>query len=159
MLNGVGGTEDRTQRASGIAARCPTACVRGLGLSPGIARAIHEERLWQLVREGDLSYAHQVGRYATRRRRAILVATIVDLEARLTDAVLHMADKLIGGLFAKARNATRHQYAASAGDVARLMRLFHGTIEALATPRQRTATPLIASLRPRPSAHPIRTDT
>lgn len=44
-----------------------------------------------------------------------------------------MADKLIGCLFARARNATRRRYAASAGDVGRLMRLFHGTIDALAT--------------------------
>ena len=35
-------------------------------------------------------------------------------------------------LFAKARNATRRRYAATAGDVGRLMRLFHGTIDALA---------------------------
>jgi len=69
---------------------------------------------------------------ATRRRRAILVATFLDLKARLTDAVLNMANKLIGGLFAKARNATLRRYAASAGDVGRLMRLFHRTIEALA---------------------------
>jgi len=46
-----------------------------------------------------------------------------------------MADKLIGGLFAKARNATRRRYATSASDVGRLMRLFHRTIEALATAR------------------------
>jgi hypothetical protein len=43
-----------------------------------------------------------------------------------------MADKLIGGLFAKARNAARRRYAASASNVGRLMRMFHGTIEALA---------------------------
>ena len=84
------------------------------------------------MREGYASDAHQLGRYATRRRGAILIATTIDLEARLTDAVLGMADKLIGGLFAKARNATRQRYAAKAGDVARLMRLFHGTIDALA---------------------------
>ena len=52
-------------------------------------------------------------------------------KARLTDAVLEMADKLIGGMFAKARNATRQRYVASAGEMGRLMRLFHGTIEAL----------------------------
>ncbi len=61
---------------------------------------------------------------------------MLDLEARLTDAVLDMADKLIGGLFAKARNAARRRYAASAGDVGRLMRLFHGTIEALAAAQE-----------------------
>ena len=110
--------------------------VRGIGLPADTAGRVHEERLQQLVREGHASDAHQIGRYAARRRRAILVATIIDLEARLTDAVLDMADKLIGGLFAKARNAARRRYVASAGDVGRLMRLFHGTIEALAAAQE-----------------------
>ncbi len=57
---------------------------------------------------------------------------MLDLKTRLTDAILDMADKLIGGLFAKARNAARRRYAASASNVGRLMRMFHGTIEALA---------------------------
>jgi len=38
------------------------------------------------------------------RRRAILVATVCDLEDRPTDAVLDMADKLVGGALAKADN-------------------------------------------------------
>jgi TnpA family transposase len=107
--------------------------VRAIGLSAGIAGTIHEERQRQFVREGYISDAHLLGRYAPRRRRAILVATILDLEAQVTDAVLNMADKLIGGLFAKARNATRRRYATSVGDVGRLIRMFHKTIEALAT--------------------------
>jgi TnpA family transposase len=106
--------------------------IRGIGLPPEIAGRIHEERLRQLVREGHASDAHQLTRYATHRRRAILVATVLDLETRLTDALLDMADKLVGGFFAKARNATRRRYAAGAGNVGRLMRLFHGTIDALA---------------------------
>ena len=110
--------------------------VRDIGLPRDTAGRVPEERLRQFVREGYASDAHQLGRYAARRRRAILVATIIDLEARLTDAVLDMADKLIGGLFAKARNATRRRYVASAGDVGRLMRMFHGTIEALAVAQE-----------------------
>jgi VIT1/CCC1 family predicted Fe2+/Mn2+ transporter len=74
---------------------------------------------------------HQLGRYTAHRRQAILVATVVDLEGRLTDAVPDMADKLIGGMFAKARNATRQRYVASAADMGRLMLLFHRKIEAL----------------------------
>lgn len=101
-----------------------------------LVRGIHEGRLQQFVREGHASDAHQLGRYSEHRRRAILVATVLDLETRLTDAVLDMADKLIGGLFAKARNAARRRYAASASDVGRLMRLFHGTIEALAAAQE-----------------------
>lgn len=107
--------------------------IRSIGLPPETARRVHEERLRQLVREGQSSDAYQLGRYAAHRRRAILVATVLDLEARVTDAVLDMTDKLIGGLFARARNAKHRRYAATATDVGRLMRLFHGTIDALAT--------------------------
>ncbi len=60
-----------------------------------------------------------------------LIAPAADLESCLTDAVLDMADKLIGGVFAKARNAVRQRYVASGADMGRLMLLFHGTIEAL----------------------------
>jgi TnpA family transposase len=110
--------------------------VRSISLPPEAAGRVHEERLRQFVREGHASDAHQLGRYAIHRRRAILLATVLDLETRLTDAVLDMADKLIGGLFAKARNVARQRYVASAGDVGRLMRLFHGTIEALVVARE-----------------------
>jgi len=89
--------------------------IRNIGLSAGIAGKIHEKRLQQFVRKGYASDAHQLSRYTTRRRLTVLVATVLDLEAKLTDAVLTMADKLIGGLFAKARNATRRRYATSAG--------------------------------------------
>ncbi len=106
--------------------------VRGICMPVENAARIHEDRLQQFVREGHASDAHQLGRYAKHRRRAILVATVLDLEMRLTDAILDMAGKLIGGLFAKARNAARRRYAASASNVGRLMRMFHGTIEALA---------------------------
>ncbi len=110
--------------------------VRGLSLPAENADRVHADRLQQFVREGFAADAHQLGRYADPRRHAILAATVLDLEARLTDAVLDMADKLIGGLFAKARNAARRRYAASTGDVGRLMRLFHGTIEVLAAAQQ-----------------------
>ncbi len=106
--------------------------IRGICVPVENAARIHEDRLQQFVREGHASDAHQLGRYAEHRRRAILVATVLDLETRVTDAILDMADKLIGGLFAKARNAARRRYAASASNVGRLMRMFHGTIEALA---------------------------
>ena len=106
--------------------------IRGICVPVENAARIHEDRLQQFVREGRASDAHQLGRYAEHRRRAILVATVLDLETRLTDAILDMADKLIGGLFAKARNAARRRYAASASNVGRLMRMFHGAIEALA---------------------------
>ena len=116
--------------------------VRAIGLSADAATRIHDNRFQQLVRGGRISEAHQVGRYAAHRRRAILAANIIDLEVRLTDALLDMTDKLIGGLFARARKAKERRYVASTRDVGRLMRLFHGTIEALATAQQGSGTVL-----------------
>ena len=142
LVRGALGGHDAIRLAQGDAG-CPKADhirelldrlgrVREIGLSPEIAERVEAKRLRQFVREGYTSDAHQLGRYTAHRRRAILVATAADLESHLTDAVLEMADKLIGSMFAKARNATRHRYVASAADIGRLMRLFHGTIEALA---------------------------
>ena len=105
--------------------------VRKIDLSPEAASRVHENRFQQFVREGHISDARRIERYAAHRRRAILVATIVDLEARLTDAVLGMSDKLIGGMFTRAKNAKEKRYVASTKDVGRLMRLFHSTIGAL----------------------------
>jgi hypothetical protein len=65
---------------------------RGIGVPVENAARIHGDRLQQFVREGHASDAHQLGRYAEHRRRAILVATVLDLETRLTDAILEMAD-------------------------------------------------------------------
>jgi len=110
--------------------------VRDIAISPEAEGRIHKERFQQFIREGRISDAHQLARYAAHRRRAILVANIIDLESRLTDALLDMSDKLVGGLFARARKAKERRYAASTRDVGRLMRLFHGTIEALAAAHQ-----------------------
>jgi hypothetical protein len=79
--------------------------VREIGVSPEAAGRIHEDRFQRLIREGRISDAHQMARYTVQRRRAILAASVIDLEARLTDAALDMADKLIGGLFARAKGS------------------------------------------------------
>ncbi|HEY3849071.1 MAG TPA: Tn3 family transposase, partial [Acetobacteraceae bacterium] len=110
--------------------------VRGIGLAPEAAGRIHAARFQQFVREGQISDAYQLERYAAHRRRAIVVAVAVDLEARLTDAVLDMADRLIGGMFARAKNLQQRRYSASTRDVGRLMRLFHSTIGALAAAQE-----------------------
>src|SRR3984893_15195943 len=62
--------------------------VREIGVPPEAAGRIHDNRFQQLLREGRISDSHQIGRYAVQRRRAIVVAAIIDLESRLTDAVL-----------------------------------------------------------------------
>ena len=78
--------------------------IRKFGISADRADAIHPDRFRQLVREGRGAHAYLLDRYSVQRRRAVLVAFAIDIEARLTDATIEMADKLIGGAFTRARN-------------------------------------------------------
>jgi TnpA family transposase len=105
--------------------------VRALGIDPLAESRVHPDRLARWAREGRLSPAYLMDRYTTARRRATIVALLLDLEARLIDAAIEMADKLIGGAFTRAKNAQARQYTSTARDVGRLMRMFRGTIDAL----------------------------
>ena len=92
------------------AASCSIGCVRSAtsACRPDAATRSHEDRFRQFVREGRISDAHQIE--PLRRTPTACDPgrdSGHDLEARLTDAVLDMADKLIGGLFARAKNAKR----------------------------------------------------
>lgn len=107
--------------------------VRDLALDPAAADRIHPDRLRGLVREGRSTPAYALERYTPLRRRAILVATLLDLEQRLTDATLAMADRLIGASFSRGKNARERSYTATSRDVGRLMRLLHGTAVAVET--------------------------
>jgi hypothetical protein len=80
---------------------------------------VPSQRLLEFVggASGAMTVPGQAARCAAHRRRAILVATVPDLEASLTDAALDMADELIGGLFARTRNARQRRFAASAGEM------------------------------------------
>jgi len=105
--------------------------VRGIDIPAKISAAIHPDRYRQFVREGRASPAYMIERYTMSRQRATLAAFLIDLEEKLTDAAIEMADKLIGNAFSRAQNKQASRYAAMTKDVARLMRLFRGTIDAL----------------------------
>ena len=96
-----------------------------------IGDTIHPDRFHQLVREGRASPAQLLGRYTPSRLRATLVAVLLDIETRLTDAALDMADRIIGASFTRAGNAQKRTYAATTRDVGRIMRLFDRTVAAL----------------------------
>jgi len=106
--------------------------VRDIGLPISIGDAIHPDRLRQLLRDGRASPAQLIGRYTPSRRRATLAAMVLDLEAKLIDAALDMADRIIGGSFTRGNNKQKKTYAATTRDVGRIMRLFDRTVAALA---------------------------
>ncbi len=65
--------------------------------------AIHESRFRQFVREGAVAPAFLLRAYGLRRRRATLIAQMIDLESRLADAAVEMFDKLVGAMFTRAK--------------------------------------------------------
>lgn len=71
-------------------------------------------RLLQLPDQDHLAYATPV-------------AFLIDIKERLTDAAREMADKLIGSFLTCVRNAQTRNFAATSGDVARLMSVFGRT--------------------------------
>lgn len=111
-----------------------------IGIVAAAKSRIHEDRFEQFVREGRISDAHQLQRDTAHRRRAILAASVIDLESRLTDELLDMTDKLILGMFSWAQKSTERRYVSSTWDVSRLMRLFDGTINALEIARMVSVT-------------------
>lgn len=56
---------------------------------------------------------------------------MIELEVRLIDAALDIADRMIGGSFTRGGNTKKRVYAATTRDVGRLMRMFSQTIDAL----------------------------
>lgn len=118
--------------------------VRKIGIPAQTGSALHPDRYRQFVREGRMSPAYMIERYAISRRRATVVAFLIDIEERLTDAAIEMADKLIGSMFTRAKNSQARRYVATSKDVSRLIRLFRGTIDALANAVESDSDPLEA---------------
>jgi hypothetical protein len=81
--------------------------VRAIGIDPAVGTAIPEFRFAQFVREGGVAPAFLLSDYGLNRRRATLAAAVVDLEARLADHAIQMFDRLIGGMFSRAKRGKR----------------------------------------------------
>jgi hypothetical protein len=91
--------------------------VRKIGIPAQAGSALHPDRYRQFVREGRMSPAYMIERYATSRRPATVAAFVIDMEERLTDAAIEMADKLIGSMFTRAKNSQARRYVATSKDV------------------------------------------
>ena len=107
------------------------AYVRAIAIDPAITETIHERRFEQYAREGAVAPAFLLSGYSVARRRATVVAQLIFLESRLSDAAADMFDKMVGSLFAKGRRGRERKYQASSREVSQLMRLFSGVIGAV----------------------------
>ena len=73
-----------------------------MGLDPACAEGVHPERLRKLAREGGRFTAQHLRALSLLRRRATLVATVLDTTARLTDDGVGLFDRAVGRMFRRA---------------------------------------------------------
>lgn len=78
------------------------ACLRAVGLKPAVAEGVHPERLRKLAREGARFTAQHLRTLSPLRRRATLVATVLDTATRLTDDGVALFDRAVGRMFRRA---------------------------------------------------------
>jgi TnpA family transposase len=77
--------------------------VRSLGLSAEAARTVHHNRLSRLAAEGARMTPQNLSTLGAGRRRATLVAYLLERSASLTDEALEMHDRMVGEAMAGAK--------------------------------------------------------
>ncbi|WP_292329594.1 DUF4158 domain-containing protein [Mesorhizobium sp.] len=107
------------------------ALVRGIGAQTVVTHTQYEPRLAQYAREGVRYTAQAFQQMGPARRHVILVGTLREFEATLTDAAIGMFGSLIGRAHLRARKRLEQTVAASADQRrARLIRVA-GVLEAV----------------------------
>src|SRR3546814_6342963 len=83
--------------------------VRGIRIDPAIGAKIPDFLFAQFMREGGVAPAFLLSDYSLNRRRATVIAAVIDLDARLADGAIQMFDRLVGSLFTRARRGRERQ--------------------------------------------------
>jgi TnpA family transposase len=119
-------------------------CLRAINLAPALAEGVHPERLRQLSRMGSRFTAAQLRELSPMRRRATLVAIVLDTTARLTDDIIALFDRAVGRLFRRAEAREEKAVLRNARSVNEKVRLFTKLGEALLAAKEAKADPLKA---------------
>src|SRR5271166_783923 len=98
--------------------------VRAIGIEPGRGHLVHQARLAQLAREAGRTTVQHVAGYERQRRHATLVATTLDISARLTDQAIDLFDRLVGAMFRKAEGRHARAFQADARAINEKVRLY-----------------------------------
>ena len=83
------------------------AILKAIALDPAGAEGVYPERLRKLAREGARFTTQHLRTLSPLRRRAILVATVLDTITRLTDDTVALFDRAVGRMFRRAETRKR----------------------------------------------------
>ena len=110
--------------------------LRGLGLSHDAARAVHRNRLARLAAEGARMTPQNLSTLSAGRRRATLVAYLLDRAASLTDEALEMHDRMVGEAMANAKRTRDESLKGRGKEVNEKVGLYAGVGKALIRARE-----------------------
>lgn len=97
---------------------------RAIDLPAGIERQVHHNRLLKIAREGGQMTPADLAKFEPQRRYATLVALAVEGLATVTDEIIELHERIIGRLFAAARNKHQQQFQASGKAINDKVRLY-----------------------------------
>ncbi len=80
-------------------------------LPEGVGQRVHQNKLLKLAREGAQMSPRDLARFEPLRRRATLVAMVVEMRATITDEILALHDRIIGNIFSHSKNRQEQQQA------------------------------------------------
>ena len=104
---------------------------RALDLPVGIDRAVHQNRLLKIAREGGQMTPADLAKFEPQRRYATLVAIAIEGTATVTDEVIDLHDRIVGKLFNAARSRHQEQFQASGKAINDKVRLYGRIDQAL----------------------------
>jgi len=118
--------------------------LQALDLRVGIERLVHQNRLLKIAREGGQMTPADLAKFEPQRRYATLVALAIEGLATVTDEVIELHERIIGRLFAAAKNKHQQQFQASGKAINDKVRLYGRIGQALVDAKQSGNDPFAA---------------
>ena len=119
-------------------------CLQAIDLPEDIGKHVHQNRLLKIAREGGQMTPADLARFESQRRYATLVAIVVESMATITDEIIDLHDRIIGKLFAIAKNKHQQQFQSSGKAIKDKVRLYGLIGKALLDAKQNGSDPFAA---------------
>jgi len=105
---------------------------------------VHQNRLLKIAREGGQMTPADLARFESIRRYATLVALVIECMATVTDEIIDLHDRIMGKLFAVAKNKHQQQFQASGKAINDKVRLYSSIGQALVKAKETGSDPFAA---------------
>ena len=115
-----------------------------LDLPVGIERLVHQNRLLKIAREGGQMTPADLAKFESHRRYATLAALVIEGTATVTDEIIDLHDRILGKLFAAAKNRHQQQFQASGKAINDKVRLYGRIGQALVEAKRSGTDPFAA---------------